>query len=92
MLAGATLDPVTEGTGVVTALLTVGVAALLVVMAAVSWRFVGRALAPLEAVRSEVKAIFATELHRRVPKPASDDEIARLGNTMNRMLALQRLL
>jgi signal transduction histidine kinase len=87
VLAGATLDPVTETTLVVRRLLTLGVPILLVVMAAVAWLLVGRALAPVEAMRSEVEAISAKELHRRVPALATDDEIGRLSQTMNRMLA-----
>ena len=47
---------------------------------------VGRALAPVEAIRAEVDAISAAALHRRVPDPPADDEIARLARTMNRML------
>jgi len=47
---------------------------------------VGRALAPVEAIRAEVDAISATALHRRVPDPPADDEIGRLARTMNRML------
>jgi hypothetical protein len=48
---------------------------------------VGRALAPVEAIREEVEAISSSELHRRVPDPPGDDEIARLAATMHRMLA-----
>ena len=47
---------------------------------------VGRALAPVEAIRAEVDAISAAALHRRVPDPPADDEIGRLARTMNRML------
>ncbi len=47
---------------------------------------VGRALAPVEAIRAEVDAISASALHRRVPDPPADDEIGRLARTMNRML------
>ncbi len=56
-------------------------------MAVVTWRVVGRALAPVEAIREEVEAISTEQLHRRVPDPPGDDEIARLATTMNRMLA-----
>jgi signal transduction histidine kinase len=59
---------------------------VLLVLGAVTWRIVGRALAPVEAVRREVDEISAAELHRRVPEPAQADEIARLAATMNRML------
>jgi signal transduction histidine kinase len=53
----------------------------------VVWWLVGRTLRPVEAIRSEVAEIGATELHRRVPEPATGDEIARLATTMNAMLA-----
>jgi len=47
----------------------------------------GRALRPVEAIRSEVSAIGEGELHRRVPEPSTDDEVGRLARTMNAMLA-----
>jgi signal transduction histidine kinase len=56
-------------------------------VAATTWTVVGRALAPVEAIRAEVDAISAAALHRRVPDPPADDEIGRLARTMNRMLA-----
>jgi signal transduction histidine kinase len=59
---------------------------LLVVVGLTTWRVVGRALAPVAAIGREVEVISAAELHRRVPEPASRDEIARLAGTMNRML------
>ncbi len=59
---------------------------LLVVVALTTWFAVGRALAPVEAIRREVDAISGAELHRRVPQPKFDDEIGRLAATMNRML------
>jgi signal transduction histidine kinase len=86
VLAARNLDRVGESTSALTALLAVGLPLVLVVLGAVTWRIVGRALAPVEAVRSEVDEISAAELHRRVPEPARADEIARLAATMNRML------
>jgi HAMP domain-containing protein len=55
-------------------------------VAAITWVVVGRALAPVEAIRAEVDAISAAALHRRVQVPPADDEIGRLARTMNRML------
>ena len=49
-------------------------------------RVVSRALAPVEAMRLEVDRIEAHELSTRVAAGASDDEIAKLGDTLNRML------
>jgi signal transduction histidine kinase len=66
--------------------LAVGLPVLLLIVGAVTWWVVGRALAPVEAMRSEVERISTADLHRRVPVPAGRDEIARLAETMNRMM------
>lgn len=86
VLAGRTLEVVEESTGFVRGVLVAGVPLLLLVVGVTAWRLVGRALAPVEGMRDEVERISADALHRRVPVPASDDEIARLATTMNRML------
>jgi len=52
-----------------------------------TWLLVGRALAPVEAIRAEVERISADRLGRRVPQPASHDEVGELARTMNAMLA-----
>ena len=52
----------------------------------VAWVLVGRALRPVEAIRAQVDEITATTMHRRVPVPNTDDEVARLARTMNGML------
>jgi signal transduction histidine kinase len=80
------LDDVLEATQVVSGLLAIGLPVLLALVAATTWWVVGGALAPVERIRSEVDAISAAELHRRVPQPAATDEIGRLAATMNRML------
>lgn len=67
-------------------LLASGIPLLLLITGTVTWRVVGRALAPVERMRAEVEAISSKELHRRVPDPPGNDEIARLAETMNRML------
>jgi signal transduction histidine kinase len=55
-------------------------------LAALCWFIVGRALRPIEAMRAEVDAITSRALDRRVPEPASGDEVGRLARTMNEML------
>jgi signal transduction histidine kinase len=91
VVVGRTLDVVEESIQAVVAILAVGLPLLLVVVALVTLRVVGRALRPVESIRAEVDGISTTELHRRVPVPASGDEISRLAATMNRMLdRLQR--
>ncbi|SEC09410.1 cell wall metabolism sensor histidine kinase WalK [Streptomyces sp. TLI_105] len=86
VLVGQTLIGVDESTRIVTRLLVTGLPLLMLVVAGATWMAVGRALAPVAAIRSEVEAISAAELHRRVPLPPGRDEIARLAATMNRML------
>ncbi|MDQ3767068.1 MAG: HAMP domain-containing histidine kinase [Actinomycetota bacterium] len=87
VVSGRTLETVTESTQAVTALLGSGVPLLLLVVGAVTWHVVGRALAPVEAMRTQVNAISTSDLDRRVPTSSGTDEIARLGTTMNQMLA-----
>jgi len=79
-------DSMFETTGNVTRLLAIGLPVLLVLVAVATWKAVGRALAPVAAIRGEVARISAAELHRRVPQPPGTDEIARLAATMNQML------
>ena len=86
VLVGRTNETVRESTEVVTGGLAAGLPLLLLIVAATTWRIVGRALAPVEAIRSEVDEISTAQLHRRVPTPAVHDEIGRLATTMNRML------
>jgi signal transduction histidine kinase len=86
IVVARTMDTVGESTRIVSGLLAAGLPVLLLVVAATTWRVVGRALAPVEAIRREVDEISAAQLHRRVPDPPGSDEIARLATTMNRML------
>lgn len=79
-------EPVAESVGVMLWLVAIGLPILMLVVAVTTWRAVGRALVPVEAIRREVASISAAQLHRRVPDPAGDDEIARLARTMNAML------
>jgi signal transduction histidine kinase len=50
------------------------------------WYLAGRALRPVEAIRSQAEAITGSTLDRRVPEPATHDEVGRLARTMNAML------
>ncbi len=86
VLVGRALADVMESVDVLTRMFLVGIPLLLLLVGLTTWVVVGRALAPVAAIRREVDAISAVELHRRVPEPAATDEIARLARTMNRML------
>jgi signal transduction histidine kinase len=66
--------------------LIIGVPLLVALAAFVIYRVVARALAPVDAMRAEVDRIEATDLTGRVEAGSSDDEIANLGLTLNRML------
>jgi signal transduction histidine kinase len=59
---------------------------LVALVALLAWVIAGRALRPVEAIRSEVESISGSTLDRRVPVPASGDEVARLAQTMHAML------
>jgi signal transduction histidine kinase len=70
----------------VTAYLLIGFPLLLVLVGVATWMLVGRALRPVEQIRSRVHGIGVEQLAERVPVPTADDEIARLAVTMNEML------
>lgn len=59
---------------------------LVLLVGALTWWLAGRALRPVERIRREVNEISGTTLERRVPVPASGDEVSALAVTMNSML------
>jgi signal transduction histidine kinase len=65
----------------------IGVSLLVVVLATVTWLAIGRALAPVDAIRARADAITGRNLDKRVPVPARDDEVGQLARTVNQMLA-----
>ena len=81
-----TLEGVDESTSSLVRLLLIGLPGLLLLVGVTTWVLTGRALRPVEAIRREVEAIGAEDLHRRVPEPSTVDEIGRLARTMNAML------
>jgi signal transduction histidine kinase len=82
----AALGEVSESTRVLTTSLVVAIPVAVFVLAVIVWVLVGRTLAPVERIRSEVSAIGAAQLDRRVRVPEGNDEISRLAGTMNEML------
>ncbi|MFD3542373.1 sensor histidine kinase [Streptomyces sp. NPDC058662] len=84
--AGASLRDVDAADDTTAAALAVGVPLLLATVGLVTWRVTGRALRPVEAIRAEVAGISDRDLHRRVPVPATRDEVAHLAQTMNATL------
>jgi signal transduction histidine kinase len=87
VLVAESLELVGQSTAVVVNLLLIGYPVVLLGVALTSYWLAGRALAPVEAIRTRVAQVQGTsELDARVPVPDGDDEIARLALTMNAML------
>jgi len=80
------LEDVREAVRILGVSLLVAIPAVVALLAALMWWLVGRTLRPVDAIQREVAAISGADLHRRVPQPGGDDEIARLARTMNTML------
>ncbi|MEU2973162.1 sensor histidine kinase [Nocardiopsis alba] len=76
VLAHHTLEMVLAGMSV----------ALLAGTAVTAWYGVGRALRPVDRISDEIDRISVSGLHRRVPVPKNDDEIAHLARTANETL------
>ncbi len=86
VIVAASLNSVTTASTTVALALAAGLPVLTALVGALVWVFCGRALLPVEAIRVEVADISERDLHRRVPEPATTDEIGRLARTMNAML------
>jgi signal transduction histidine kinase len=86
LVVAKNLDDVHESVDILTASLAVAIPVVTGLLALLVWWLTGRVLRPVQAIRQEVESIGGNELHRRVPIPASEDEIARLAKTMNEML------
>ena len=87
VVVGTSVSAATEATDTLTRLLLFGVPILVVFVGGTTWYLVGRALNPVERIRRGADEITASQLHRRLPEPTRRDEIGRLAQTMNRMLA-----
>ncbi|MEE1938729.1 HAMP domain-containing sensor histidine kinase [Streptomyces sp. TRM 70361] len=86
--AGASLAEQEEAVSTVGDAMLIGLPVLLTVVGGVTWLVTRGALRPVEGIRREMAAIAAgTDLSRRVPEPATGDEIARLARTTNETLA-----
>ncbi len=68
-------------------LLAVGFPVIALIGGAATYGLVGRSLRPVERMRTQVSAISTADLSERVAVPAARDEISRLAQTMNAMLA-----
>jgi len=65
----------------------IGLAGLFPVSVLIGWLVAGRALRPIEKVTSVARDIQATDLSRRIELQGPDDELKRLADTFDDMLA-----
>jgi signal transduction histidine kinase len=86
LLEGQEINQIFEADASLTELLVIVLPILALALGGLIWFVVGRAMKPVEAVRSAVSDISATNLDQRVPSPRSGDELDRLVDTMNKML------
>jgi signal transduction histidine kinase len=88
-VAASSLDPSDERARQAADLAALVFAISLIVVAAIAWLTVGRALRPVERLRAQVTGITERgDLSHRVPQPRGADELARLATTLNHMLGV----
>jgi heavy metal sensor kinase len=86
VVVAASLDDRNESLRNLRTLLLIGGPVALLLASLAGYAVSGRALRPVEAMRQRAAAISAAEPKQRLPLPAADDEIHRLGETLNQML------
>jgi signal transduction histidine kinase len=86
IVVGESLDDRDEAVASLGALLLIGGPILLLLTAAIGYGATAAALRPVERMRARAAEIEATDPGARLPVPAADDEIGRLGATLNAML------
>ncbi|HJP66145.1 MAG TPA: ATP-binding protein, partial [Actinomycetota bacterium] len=86
LVVGATLGDRRDALRGLLVSLAIGGPAALLLASWAGWMVAGGALRPVERMRREAAAISASEPARRLPVPATGDELTRLGTTLNAML------
>jgi len=86
LLVGASLEDRDDAVRGLLTLLPVGGPVALLPMSLLGYALATAALRPIESMRTEAAAISASEPGRRLPLPRSEDEVSRLGATLNLML------
>ena len=67
--------------------LRIGTPLLIVLVGSVTWFIAGRALRPIEDLRRQAASISQSHPDTKLPVPKTNDEVARLADTLNDMLA-----
>jgi two-component system, OmpR family, sensor kinase len=87
VVVGASLEERVEALESLRRQLLVGGPVALALSSLVGYALAAAALRPVESMRREAEAVSAAAPGRRLPLPPARDEVARLGETLNSMLA-----
>jgi two-component system OmpR family sensor kinase len=86
VIVGSSVDDRNESLANLRDILLIGGPAALLLASLAGYWVAGRALSPVESMRRRAAAISAAEPQQRLPLPDADDELRRLGETLNGML------
>ena len=86
VVVGTSVEDRNEALGNLKALLLVGGPVALLLASLAGYGVASASLRPVERMRRRAAAVSAAEPGRRLPVPSTDDEIGRLGHTLNAML------
>jgi signal transduction histidine kinase len=86
VIAAVSITSVADSVRVIAVGLLIGGPVLLALFAVIAWFTVGWTLRPVASLRRGADEITGAGEARRLPLPAANDEIHRLGVTLNRML------
>ena len=86
LVVGATRENRAETLSSLRASFLIGGPVALVLAALGGYLLAGAALRPIESMRQRAAEISTSSLDERLPVPPADDEVARLGETLNAML------
>jgi two-component system OmpR family sensor kinase len=87
VVVGTGLDDRNASLNSLATLLLIGGPAALLLASLVGYAAATASLRPVEAIRRQASEISAADTTRRLPVPPADDELRRLGETLNGMLA-----
>jgi two-component system OmpR family sensor kinase len=87
VVAGVPTSIAELGSGILVGTMLVVFPLIVLASIAVSYAIAGRAIEPVERIINEVEAITdGRSLHRRLPSDLGNEELSRLGNTLNAMI------
>jgi two-component system, OmpR family, sensor kinase len=86
VIVGASVEEQKEALESLLAQMLLGGPIVLLLASLLGYSLAAATLRPVESMRREAEAVSAAKPGRRLPLPPADDEIARLGTTLNTML------